>query len=185
MSARPPVDRQRIDAFLQQLGERFAKPGRIYLVGGTTLVYEGFRRQTLDIDLALDVPNPDHAELIETIRALKDELGINVEEASPGDFIPLPQHAEERARYIGRFGQLEVFHFDPYSVGLSKIERGRDADFADVLALLGAEWIEFETLQSMFREILPKVGMHSLKQDPQEFQRKFDHLSEAWKSKQL
>ena len=48
---RQRVDQQRIEHFLQQLGRQFTKPGRIYLVGGTTMVYEGLRQQTLDIDL--------------------------------------------------------------------------------------------------------------------------------------
>lgn len=47
MSTRPPVDRQRIVLFLQHLGDRFRHPGRVYLVGGTTMVFEGFRRQEI------------------------------------------------------------------------------------------------------------------------------------------
>lgn len=46
MSMRPPVDRQRIISFLQQLGQRFRRLGRVYLVGGTTLVFEALRTQT-------------------------------------------------------------------------------------------------------------------------------------------
>jgi len=42
------VDRQRIELFLQRLGRLFTKSGRLYLVGGTTMVYEGLRQQTLD-----------------------------------------------------------------------------------------------------------------------------------------
>jgi len=40
---REPVDRQRIEQFLTELGRRFRRPGKIFLVGGTTMVYEGFR----------------------------------------------------------------------------------------------------------------------------------------------
>ena len=52
---RQRVDQQRIELFLQQLGRQFTKPGRVYLVGGTIMVYEGLRQQTLDIDLALEI----------------------------------------------------------------------------------------------------------------------------------
>lgn len=180
MSMRPPVDRQRILIFLQHLGQRFRKPGRVYLVGGTTLVFEGFRTQTLDVDLTFDVDERDHGEFIRVVRALKDELAINVEEASPGDFIPLPEGYQNRAHYVGRFGNLDVYHFDVYSVALSKIERGRDADFADVTALLEAGWLDFHTLKSYFAEIIPQVGERSLKQDPVEFERKFAYLENAW-----
>lgn len=180
MSMRPPVDRQRIIDFLQQLGQRFRRPGRVYLVGGTTLVFEGFRTQTLDVDLSFEVGDQNHGEFIRAVRTLKDELVIKVEEASPGDFIPLPEGYQDRAKFIGRFGGLDVYHFDIYSVALSKIERGRDADFADVLALLEAGWLDFATLKRFFDEILPQVGERSLKEDPQEFQRKFAYLKTAW-----
>lgn len=39
---RQRVDQQKIELFLQQLGRHFTKPGRVYLVGGTTMVYEGY-----------------------------------------------------------------------------------------------------------------------------------------------
>jgi hypothetical protein len=51
VSTRLPVDRQRILLFLTQVGDRFRRPGRVYLVGGTTMVLEGSRRQSLDMDL--------------------------------------------------------------------------------------------------------------------------------------
>ena len=45
---RPPIDRLRVHYFLVQLGITFRHPARLYLVGGTTLVYEGLREQSLD-----------------------------------------------------------------------------------------------------------------------------------------
>ena len=45
MSFRDSVNRHRIDEFLNQLGKRFRGAGQVYLVGGTTMVYEGFRTQ--------------------------------------------------------------------------------------------------------------------------------------------
>jgi len=41
------VDQQRIELFLQQLGRQFTKPGRIYLVGGTTMVFIWMLSRTL------------------------------------------------------------------------------------------------------------------------------------------
>jgi len=181
---REPVDRQRIERFLVELGKRFRRPGKLFLVGGTTMVYEGFRAQTLDIDLTFDIQAEDHADFVRTVRALKDELDLNVEEVSPGDFIPLPPGYAHRAQFIGRYGQLEVFHFDPYSTALSKIERGTEEDFADVLALLRSGWIEADQLRSLFQRIFPEFETASLKGDPLEFQRKFDALMEMWAREQ-
>ena len=120
MSLRQQVDQQRIEYFLQQLGKRFTKSGRVYLVGGTSIVYEGLRQQTLDIDLTFEVAPEDHSSFIEVVRDLKERLSLNIEEVSPADFIPLPSGYKERSQYINRYGQLDIFHFDLYSVALSK-----------------------------------------------------------------
>ena len=56
---RPPVDRLRIHYFLVKLGIEFRHPVRLYLVGGTTLVYEGLRHQSLDIDIHYEIAD-DH-----------------------------------------------------------------------------------------------------------------------------
>ena len=180
MSLRQPVDQKRIETFLHKLGTRFRQPGRVYLVGGTTLVFEAFRRQTLDIDLTFEVEPGRHARFIQVIQELKEELALNVEEVSPADFIPLPAGYLERSQFIGRYGQLEVFHFDLYSTALSKIERGAEEDFADVLALLRAGRISLPQLEAYFAEILPQFATASLKQDPVEFQRKFQALKDMW-----
>jgi hypothetical protein len=177
---RQRVDQQRIELFLQQLGRRFTKPGRVYLVGGTTMVYEGLRQQTLDIDLALEIADEDHSTFIATVRELKERYSLNIEEASPADFIPLPLGYRERSQFIGRYGQLDVFHFDLYSTALSKIERGTENDFADVLLLLNIRRVEMGKLIEYFNEILLRYATHSLKQDPIEFQRKFAVLREMW-----
>src|SRR3990172_200834 len=147
MSLRQRVDRARIESFLKRLGEQFRRPARIYLVGGTTVVYEAIRQQTVDIDLVLEVSSADHGELIQAIRELKNSLSINVEEASPGDFIPLPAGYGNRHEFAGRFGPLDVLHVDLYSTALSKIERGRVQDIEDVLALLRAGRIEWDKLK--------------------------------------
>lgn len=176
MSFRPPVDQQRIENFLQQLSRLFHKPGRVYLVGGTTMVYEGWREQTLDIDLSFDISPQDHADFIEAVRTLKEKLSLNIEEVSPGDFIPLPSGYRERSIFINRYGQLDIFHFDLYSTALSKISRGSEEDFADVLALLYNGQLSIDRLTQFFHEILPQFATKSLKQDPIRFQQNFSIL---------
>lgn len=182
MSSRPPVDRTRIELFLRRLGERFRRPGRIYLVGGTTLVFEGLRDQSLDIDVTFDVASEDHTRMIQAIRELKEELALNVEQVSPGDFIPLPAGFRERAVFVGRFGLLDVFHFDLYSTALSKIARGTEEDLNDVLALARAGRIEMERLEQYRNQIRPRVATESLKQDLAEFDHGWATLRELWKT---
>ena len=175
---RPPIDRLRVHYFLVKLGSTFRYPARLYMVGGTTLVYEGLREQSLDIDISYEVADEHEAEFARSIRDLKNELQVNVEQASPGDFIPLPSGWKERAKYVGRFGQIEVFHFDLYSTALSKIERGREGDYQDVLSLLRSGQIKFEELRAAFDNIMPRVEAESLKRNPERFQRNFDALEQ-------
>ena len=157
MSFRPDVDRGRIDLFLRELGRAYRRPARLYLVGGTTVVYEGLRQTTADIDLGIQVEPVYHGELMRAIADLKDRLSINVEEASPGDFIPLPSGWQERSPYVGRFGQTDVFHFDPLSTALAKLARGYEHDLEDVRLLLKAELLSAEDLAAGFEEIAPKL----------------------------
>ena len=133
------------------------------------------------IDLALEIANEDHSAFIAIVRELKEKLALNIEEASPADFIPLPAGYRERGQYVGRYGQLDVFHFDVYSTALSKIERGNENDFADVLALLQTDRLEMSKLEQYFAEILLRYATESLKQDPIEFQRKFAALVDLWR----
>jgi hypothetical protein len=157
VSFRPDVDRGRIELFLRELGRAFRGPARLYLVGGTTVVYEGLRQTTMDIDLGIQVDPAHHGDLMRAIAKLKDQLHINVEEASPGDFIPLPSGWQERSPYVGRFGQIDVFHFDPVSMALAKLGRGYEQDLDDVRTLLASDLLDADDLEAGFNEIKPKL----------------------------
>ncbi len=182
MPSRQPVNRERIEFFLRRLGDSYRSPGRLYLVGGTTLVFEGLRQQTLDVDVVIEIAPENHTAFIQTLRQLKEELNLNIEEASPGDFIPLPSGYANRHEFIGRYGQIDAFHFDLYSLALSKTERGRRQDILDVLTLLRAGRLEWSKLTQYFAEILPQMGAHSLRQDPVEFEQNFRDLEQQWLS---
>jgi hypothetical protein len=91
------------------------------------------------------------------------------------------QCIEHFLQQLGRHFPKDVFHFDLYSTALSKIERGTENDFADVLMLLQTGRLDGEMLQNCFREILPRYATESLKQDPVEFQRKFATLFTIWR----
>lgn len=105
-----------------------------------------------------------HGDLMRQIAHLKDQLAVNAEEAAPGDFIPLPSGWRERARFIGRFGELDVFHYDPVSIALSKLARGHEQDLDDVRLLLGAGLTSSEAIRAAWTEIaarLPERGWSS------------------------
>ncbi len=126
---RDAVDAERIERLARELG-RVVPPGtRMYLTGGATAVLEGWRESTVDVDLRFE---PDSDAALERIRDLKEELGVNVELASPLDFLPPLPGWQDRSRFRLRDGNLEVFDFDPYSQALSKLERGFALDLDDV-----------------------------------------------------
>jgi len=73
--------------------------------------------------------------------ALKERLHLNVELASPDDFIPVPPGWEERSPFIAQEGRLAFHHFDLYAQALAKLERGHTQDVADVHEMLRRELI--------------------------------------------
>ena len=151
---RHETDRAKLEFFMQELGKRVSSAGRIYLTGGATALLYGWRAATIDIDLKAE-PEPDG--LFEAIAELKDELEVNVELASPDDFIPPLPDWQTRGVSIGRFGKIDFFHYDFYSQVLSKLERRHDRDLADVAAFAARGLIEKDRLQAMFEQIAPKL----------------------------
>lgn len=170
---REPATRARIDLFLARLGRIFRGAGRLYLVGGTMMVYDGLRTQTQDVDYTVQMNAADEQDFIAAMVRLKRDLNLNVEPASPGDFIPLPQGWQERSRFLGRYGSLDVFAFDPIATALSKIARGLQRDIDDVLALLAAGRITLAALAAAFEEIVPRLERESVRVDEDDFRRKF------------
>jgi len=155
MSPRDDVTRERLRQLLDQIGRRFHGPARLYLSGGEGLVWRGLRGTTKDVDVHYEVSPDRHGAFVSVLRDLKESLSINIEEAYPGDFIPLPPGSEKRSTFVERFGQVDVFLFDPYSVALSKLSRGHDPDIEDVKALLAKDIIETPELRRLFETILP------------------------------
>lgn len=134
------------------LGSGVNGPGRIYLTGGATAVLHNWREMTIDIDIK---PDPEPPGLFEALARLKDELDINVELASPDQFIPAIAGWRERSLFIAQHGPVSFYHYDPYGQALSKLQRGHDRDLRDVMSLWESGLIEKSRLWEMFREIEP------------------------------
>ncbi len=173
MSMRPNVDKARIEDFLKNLGRVFRKPGRLYLVGGAALVHLGVRSGfTQDIDV--EVAGGNEGDMFTAIRGLVEQMNINVEFASPRDFIPLPSQWETHARYVGRYGLIDVFYFDFYSIALSKIDRGNTRDINDVKLLLEQGIITLEELDVAYQEVLAQMGKGTYARlDPRRFAERY------------
>ncbi len=149
---RPPVDADRIRALARMLGEAAREETTLYLTGGATAVIEGWRPSTVDVDLRLE---PESDELMRHIALAKDRLQINVELASPPDFVPELPGWRERSPFVLREGRVTVRHFDPYSQALSKVERGFAQDLDDVAAMVRAGLVVPARARGLFDEIEP------------------------------
>jgi len=176
ISKRLGVDKRVIEAFLQQLGRTFRKPGRLYLVGSAALIHAGLRpgfTQGIDIQ----VSGANEAELIVDVQRLIQQMQINVEFASPADFIPLPSGWEMHAQYVGRYGEVDVFYFDFYSIALSKIERGNTRDIEDVKLLVQQGIIKLDELDRAYQEVLAQLGKGKYPRvTPQRFSERYNAI---------
>lgn len=178
------IDVRSAQLFLERLGKCYRHPGTLYLVGGTSLLLVARKESTFDIDVQYAVA-PEHlTEFIRCLRQVSRELGFPVEQASPDQFIPLPAGFEERRQFVGRYGSLDVFHFDFYSVALAKIHRGNEKDYADVLTMIRTGLIDLLRLESYLEQVLPDYENFSPNADPSAFRRKYALLKEKLGSAQ-
>ncbi len=147
---RSAADAERIRNLARELGRAVAPGTRMYLTGGATAVLEGWRDSTVDIDVRFE---PDSDAALSRIGEIKERLGVNVELASPLDFLPPLPGWQERSRFRFREGNLEVFDFDPYSQALSKLERGFELDLDDVRSMVSSGQVKPTKLRELFEGI--------------------------------
>lgn len=151
---RAPADRSKIQRFMEQFGKLLKAEGRIYLTGGATALLHGWRTSTIDVDIKAD---PEPPRYFETIAEIKESLDLNVELASPDQFIPELPGWESRSLFIERYGKVDFYHYDPYSQALAKLERGHERDLSDVDAMEARELIRKERLWELFVAIEPSL----------------------------
>lgn len=170
---REPVDAGRLRTFMRALARAARGPVQVYLVGGATAVTEGWRDSTIDIDLAF---GPGADAVLRAIPAIKDSLNVNVELASPADFIPVKPGWEERSPFIAQEGTVTFRHYDLYAQALAKIERGHETDRADVAALVERGLVEPGRLREYFAAIEPELYRFPAI-DPASFRRAVDAVA--------
>lgn len=167
---RPPVDRDRIEELARRLAPAARSATNIYLTGGASAVIEGWRQSTVDVDLRFE---PDGDELLRELPTLKEQLQINIELASPPDFIPELPGWRERSPVILTVGNVQVRHFDLYSQALAKIERGFQQDLQDVHSMLTDGLIMPERVRELYEQIEPELYRYPAI-DPPAFRRKLE-----------
>lgn len=135
---------------MRELGAAADNETTVYLTGGATAVLVGWRASTIDVDVTID---PESDALLRAIQRLKEDLDVNVELASPADFVPVPSGWQERSPFVTRERTVTFRHFDPYSQALAKLERGHAQDLEDVDALVENGLVDPSRALAFFDEI--------------------------------
>jgi hypothetical protein len=148
---------------LTQLGKRLPPQSQLTLIGGGALLLLGSPRLTMDIDFIGDdvQPNELHRQIIQIAKEMK----IQMEPVPFERFTPLPKGSEERQIPIAQFGNLNVYVADPYSIALSKIDRGLDSDLEDIVFLIKNRHIKLTELEKITKNAVSKAGKFDLHPD--------------------
>ena len=144
------TDLARLRAFMARLADSTRQPTTVYFTGGATALLEGFRDATIDIDIKID---PARGDLLRALPAIKEELQVNVELASPDLFIPVSDGWETRSPLVDRVGAVTYRNFDLVAQALAKIERGHDRDRRDVRDLLAGGLVTPEAIRDEWARI--------------------------------
>lgn len=146
---RDEVTADRLHLFMREIARTARRDGRVYIAGGASALLRGWRQTTVDIDVTLV---PDDDAMLRAIPDLKERLGINVELASPADFVPALTGWEDRSPFIQRVGSVSFHHFDFYTQCLSKLERAHRKDLDDVAAMVRDGLVDPKRLLALYDE---------------------------------
>jgi hypothetical protein len=162
-----PVTSEVILTFLRELSQRSPAPATIYLLGGGALCLLGSPRVTRDLDYMIESASGSVQELEVIAADLAQEKQLDIEQISLSDFIPLPPDAVKRRRALFKSGNLDIYIFDLYSIALSKIARGFETDFEDIMFMLQNRLIDLSTLTQLAQVIEPNLAQSDV--NPVEF----------------
>jgi hypothetical protein len=160
---------------MRGLADAAERPARVYFTGGTTAVLMGWRPTTIDVDVRF-VPERD--DLLRAIPSLKESLRLNVELASPTDFIPVRHGWEDRGAFIDQIGPLSFYHFDLYAQALAKVERGHAQDVVDVQEMVRRGLVDPTQARAYFAAIEGDLYRYPAL-DPGSFRRAVDEAFAA------
>jgi hypothetical protein len=147
---RKELTREHLVSLMKELARSAPPRGvfNVYLVGGTTAVYLGFRDSSVDADLY-----SDRDEVFADIQKIKERRNLNIEFARPEDFVPPLPGSEGRHVFIDRIGAVSFHHYDPYAQVLSKIVRGFQRDLDDARKFVSHGMVDPANLQTLVEAI--------------------------------
>jgi hypothetical protein len=151
---RSTINPEKIEQLMEILSREARGSGSVYFTGGASALLIGWRSSTVDIDIRLD---PEPPGIFQAIAKLKQELNINIELASPQDFLPPLPGWRDRSVFIGKRGKISFYHYDFTAQALSKLSRGYDRDLSDVRAMYKQGLFSLEDLGNCLNAIEPEL----------------------------
>jgi hypothetical protein len=146
---RDELTRERLHSLLREIA-RTAPRGRhrVFVVGGGTAVWFGWRASSVDADLFSE----DDA-VFRDVQAVKERLNVNVEFSRPEHFVPALPGSEDRHVVLETLGRVSFFHYDPYAQVLAKLVRGFGRDVEDVRDFVASGLVDPDRLRNLVRAI--------------------------------
>ncbi len=147
---RAPVTRVTLRSLMRELARGLPRgqSGRVYLVGGGTAVWVGWRTSTVDVDL-----HGEPEKLFDDIQQIKERLSVNIEFVQPENFVPALEGTHERHVFIEKIGAVSFYHHDPYAQVFSKIVRGFARDLEDAESFVSSGLVDPPRLGKLVHQI--------------------------------
>jgi hypothetical protein len=135
---------------MRELGRALPRgqSGRVYLVGGGTAVWAGWRPSTVDVDL-----HGEPERLFRDVQEIKERVGVNIEFVRPEDFVPGLSGTEDRHVFIDKVGGVSFYHHDPYAQVFSKVVRGFGRDLKDAESFVTSGMVDPLRLRDLVHAI--------------------------------
>ena len=118
------------------------------------MILLGSTRETIDVDYAIEKSSKEFEDVL---KKLSDELRLDLENVPLQEFIPLSKATGERHHFVGRYGKVNVYVFDPYSIALSKLDRGFDTDIEDIIFLIQRGLVTLPLLEKVMQDAIPRA----------------------------
>ncbi len=84
-------------------------------------------------------------------------MQLDLENVPLQEFIPVTRETRQRHHFIGRYGKVDIYIFDPYAIALSKLDRGFDTDIEDIIFLIEHGLITLPVLEKVMQDALPRA----------------------------
>lgn len=157
---------EKIEFFLKNKAEKV----ELLLIGGLAMSFYNVPRFTIDIDAEIKCSDRCYDEIMDFLK--KEDIAFNISDNIDGwGIIPLPGGYRGRSNVVYESDYLKLNILDPVDFVFSKILRGTEEDFTDIIEVIKIFHISEKDLKE--RETLIKFPKDT---ETFFFRKKFVHL---------